>query len=221
MTRHLVAPAVGAGVLMALYLLTRPYGDVGGPDAQAAALASPWWLFSHVCGMLALASAARLALRMHDIAPRPLTAVGRWTGLAGMVLVLPYYGAEAFALHVLGQRAATGDMSLLPLVEEIRSGSVAMSLFGLGLVLLAVAGATAAIAWRSVGSPRWAAWPLGLVIAGMLPQFFLPPAGRMAYGVVALVAGMILAVAAWRRGTDQGAPDPRSTAGSTPLQRVS
>lgn len=35
--RHLLAPIVGTGVLMAVYLLVRPYGDAGGAPAETAA----------------------------------------------------------------------------------------------------------------------------------------------------------------------------------------
>ncbi len=215
MTRHsaptaLAVPAFGTGIFMALYLLTRPYGDGGPGPAGAEALqafASTWWVFSHVCGMLALASAARLALRMHDLARTRLTAVGRWAGLAGLVLVLPYYGAEAFALHVIGARSVSGALdgpAALALAELIRSEPTAMALFGAGLVLLAISGVSTALAWRSVGTPRWAAWPLGLAIALVLPQFYLPAAGRMAFGIATLAAALVLVVAAVRAGGRRG-----------------
>lgn len=195
---------------MALYLLTRPYGDTGTAAETAAAFASSWWVFSHVCGVLALASAARLALRMHDLAPRGLTAVGRWAGLVGAVLVLPYYGAEAFALHVLGNRALAGDTAALLVAEQIRSEPTALAMFGLGLILLAVSGLTIVLAWRSIGTPGWAASPLGVAIAFVLPQFYLPPTGRMAFGVATLLAAMLLVVAAMRQEPGTEAADSRA-----------
>ena len=36
-------------------------------------------------------------------------------------------------------------------------------------------------------------WPLGIAIALVLPQFYLPPVGRMAFGVAYLLAAAVLA----------------------------
>lgn len=207
-TTGLVAPTVGTGVLMAAYLLLRPYGDAGGPTgaAAAAAFASPWWIVAHLCGALALASAGRLALRLSDVVPGPLARTARWTGLAGAVLVLPYYGAETFGLHALGRAAVAGDPAVLALVPEVRDQPAATATFGLGLLLLAVSGTLVALAWqRSSGSA--AAWPLGVLLALVLPQFYLPPAGRMAFGVLYAVAAAVLVVALARGGAGVRRPD--------------
>jgi hypothetical protein len=122
--------------------------------------------------------------------------------MTGLVLVLPYYGAETFALHVIAQHSATEPGSM-DLVEQIRNQPVAITAFGIGLLLLAVSGICMAIMWRSVasGAVGWAAAPLGGLMALMLPQFFLPPAGRMAYGVLFLAAavGFALTVSSRRR----------------------
>ncbi|MDO5504604.1 MAG: hypothetical protein Q4G67_15700 [Actinomycetia bacterium] len=187
--RHLVAPLVGTGLLMAAYLLLRPYGDFGsGTTMEAAeAFGSTAWIVSHLCGALALASVGRLALRLHDLFPGTLTAAARWSGLVGTVLVLPYYGAETFGLHAVGRAAVDGSTTTLELVDPIRNHPAALTTFGLGLLLLAVSGIAAALAWqRRTGSS--AAWPLGLLVALVLPQFYLPPAGRMAFGVLYAVA---------------------------------
>lgn len=207
-TRRLLAPTLGTGVGMCLYLLLRPYGDTSADPAQvAAAFASPRWVGAHLLGMVALTSAARLALRLHDITPGPLTRAGRWSGLAGLVLVLPYYGAETFAVHVLGSRALAGDPGALVVAQQIRDHGLAMGLFGLGLALLALSGWASAQAFARLGSTtgggirRWAAWPLGACIALVLPQFFLPPAGRMAFGLLTLAAALLVAVVAARPAT--------------------
>ena len=55
-TRHLAMPAASAGILMATYLLLRPYGDADSatsPEA-AAAYASQWWVVAHLAGADAL-----------------------------------------------------------------------------------------------------------------------------------------------------------------------
>lgn len=229
-TRYLFAPAFGTGVLMAAYLLLRPYGDVGGPLAQAQAYASPRWVVAHVCGLLALASFARLALRVCDLVDpglggsgRPgarLARLGRWLALSGATLALPAYGVEAVGLHVAGVRHLAGDPSGLALVEQLRGEPLGVAMFGLGLALLAAAGIALGLAWQRSGLPnalpnalasrsltRFAAWPLGALMAVFVPQFLLPPAGRMAYGVAYLAAALWLLGSARSAGTAAGRAD--------------
>jgi hypothetical protein len=193
----LVTAAVASGVLMAAYLLLRPYGDVQGRQQEVAAMASTLWVVSHSCGMLALASFASLVLRLSHLDEGWVGRVGHWSAQAGLVLVLPYYGAETFALHVIARHSATEPGSM-DLVELIRNQPVGMTAFGTGLLLLAVSGICLAMMWRSVTSRtgRWAAAPLGVLMALLLPQFFWPPAGRMAYGVLFLAAAGGFALAA-------------------------
>ncbi len=200
--RDLLVPLAMTGILMAVYLLVRPYGDspalTPNPAEQAAAFASPWWVTAHVAGALALAGFGRFALRLSDLARESFAArLARWSGLAGAVLVLPYFGAETFALHVIG-RHALNDPSVLAMADEIRNQPVAITLFGLGLLLLAVAGVAFALAWTRYASSR-AAWPLGILVALVLPQFYLPPVGRMAFGVVYLLAAAVFAGSLLRR----------------------
>jgi len=189
-TRHLIAPTIATGVLMAGYLLLRPYGDVEQGAAMAEAFASPAWVAAHILGALALASFARLALRVADLGDSTTARIGRFTGLAGAVLVLPYYGAETFGLHAVGSRALA-DPGTLELVAPIRNQPAALTMFGLGLVLLAVA---AVCVGRVLGRP---AWPLAAAMALVLPQYFLPPFARMAFGVATLIAAVILVQHLW------------------------
>lgn len=189
--KHLSAPLVGIGVLMATYLLVRPYGDAaGGTSLQAAeAFASPRWVVAHLAGVLALASVGRLAMRLHDIEPSRLTRIARTTGLAGVVLVLPYYGAETFGLHAIGTAALAGDPGVLQLVDPVRGQPVAMTAFGIGLLLLGVSALASAWHWQRRHDSA-AAWPLAVLVALVLPQFYLPPVGRMAFGVACLAAAL-------------------------------
>ena len=200
-TRRLLMPLISGGILMAAYLLLRPYGDQRGAGQAAEAIASTWWVVAHACGMLALAQYARAALRLSEFTPGSASLLARWSGLAGLVLVLPYFGAETFALHVVARRSITADdHSLLALIDLIRYQPVAITTFGLGLVLLAASGVSFALAWQSsrLGAERWAAWPLGLLVALLLPQFYLPAGGRMVFGVAFLAAAALLALAAAR-----------------------
>ena len=203
--RDAAMPLVASGVLMAAYLLLRPYGDHSGGLSAVQAMASGRWVAAHVCGMLALASVAGAALRIADTAGGAGGLLARWAGPGGVVLVLPYYGAETFALHVVARHARGSDVASTALVTGIREQPVAMSMFGLGLLLLAMSGVAIAIAWRRVAAElAWAGWPLGALLVLFLPQFYLPGVGRMAYGVAYLVAASLLAVAV-RRATDPSA----------------
>ena len=252
-TRYLAAPALGTGVLMAAYLLLRPYGDVGGALDQAQAYASPRWVVAHVCGLLALASFARLALRVCDLIdpgvggsglPGARSArLGRWLALAGATLALPPYGVEAVGLHVAGVRHLAGDPGALALVSQLRGHPLGVAMFALGLALLAAAGIALGLTWQRSGLgcgldnglptglrdgldsglpiglrdgldsglrnglaarslSRFAAWPLGVLMAAFVPQFLLPPAGRMAYGVAYLAAALWLLGSAASSRTD-------------------
>lgn len=197
--RDAAMPLVSSGVLMAAYLLLRPYGDQGGDLEAARSMASTWWVVSHVCGMLAIASFARAALRVSDVTDGISGPAARWSGLGGAVLVLPYYGAETFALHVLARRSLDTDVSGMALVTAIRDQPVALTMFGLGLLLLAVSGVTVAVAWARVARDlAWAGWPLAALLVVFLPQFYLPQVARMAYGVAYLAAACLLAVAVRR-----------------------
>ncbi len=176
-----------AGLLLAAYPALRPYSDET-TAAGALAMSSTAWVIAHLCavaafvllpmGLLGLGSGARRA------------AVAAWLG-AG--LVLPYYGAEVFGLHAISARAeTTGDLTLLTLAEPIRFGLVPATLFGTGMLLLAASGVLAAVTtWRAGGPARWSALPLAAGLVLFLPQFFGPPAVRVAHGVL-LGAGCVL-----------------------------
>lgn len=218
--RHLLAPVVGTGVFMAAYLLLRPYGDTGDPGAAAAAYASTWWVVAHLCGALALASFGRLALRLADVDGGLLSRSARTAALTGTVLVLPYYGAETFGLHAIGQQALAGDSDVLTLVDAVRNHPAALTTFGLGMLLLAVAGVLMAVVWqRRGGTLAWAAWPLGLAMAAVLPQFYLPPVGRMAFGLAYAAAAAVLLTAVLRAGPDLPRPAELRTRRRGPVQR--
>lgn len=193
-------PALVGGALMAAYLLLRPYGDAAGTtSAQAAdAFASQLWVVSHVCGVLALAAYALVVHRLTGHDGGWSARVARSTAALGAVLVGPYYGAETFGLHVLGTHAAAGSPELLFLVAAIREDGAAMTMFVAGLLALAVSGVALGLSWRGNG---WAVWPLATLVVLFTPQYFVPPAGRMAYGVLYLAACVLLAWVVARRTT--------------------
>ncbi len=79
-----------------------------------------------------------------------------WVGIG---LTVPYYGAEVFGLHAVGQRAiAQNDPALVkPLIHAIR-WEAGIWFIIIGLLLLAVGAIILATAvWRSGSLNRWGA----------------------------------------------------------------
>jgi hypothetical protein len=193
-----------AGVLFVLYPAVRPWADESTVDGATQAMSSGAWVASHLFAMLGFILTA-LGLLALNRAVRHTR--GEWLAGAAVVmywigagLTLPFYGAEDFALNAIAQRAAEGQaLDILGLVDAIRFHPTAVTMFGAGLLLLGVGGVLAALAiWRSGVLPRFSgiAFALGFVL--YLPQFFTPPAVRIAHGVLVGVGSFWVALAIWR-----------------------
>lgn len=201
--------ALLAGVLMAIFQLLRPWDDVDEvPAEMAEAFADPRWLIAHLAGAASFVALALLAREVARAARESDGGRSRLAGLAvgattvGAALVLPYYGAETFALHEIGRAALAGaPVDVFALSGNIRMNFAAVVMFGVGLLLIAVGGICLSLVAARIGAPAWGAWPLGLLVALALPQFALPPVGRMAYGIIFLIAALLFAVASRRRST--------------------
>lgn len=212
--------ALIAGVLMAMFQLLRPWGDIGlEPQETAEAFADVRWVVAHLAGAASFVVLTALAATSSEAAQSRAAgsaSAGRErrggaarlapiTMAVGTVLVLPYFGAETFALHELGRAALAGsDLDVVGLSEGIRMNLAAVALFALGLALIAAGGVCLAIVSTKMGAAAWGAWPLSVLIALALPQFFMPPVGRTIYGLVFLVAGALYALAVAHLG-----PSPR------------
>jgi uncharacterized membrane protein YidH (DUF202 family) len=205
-----------AGILFALFPLLRPWDDL--PQTSAGftvAMGSPLWVAAHLCGALAFTLLCLGALAVRDA----LRGSGRERGSGvavillwvGTALTLQYFGAEEFALHAL----TTLPEPISPAaVDAIRMGGAQTTVFGVGLILVALGAILLAVAvWRAGardsavrgGSARrdgvlWrgSAVLLTIGISCYLPQFFLPPAGRIAHGIVMAAGALWLAAALWR-----------------------
>ncbi|MGO1972657.1 MAG: hypothetical protein ACTH2Q_06825 [Propionibacteriaceae bacterium] len=191
------APALAlAGVLFAAYPALRPYHDEAAL-VGAAGMASGTWVAAHTFGMIGfvLLSLGLMSLALHS-GGRRSTVTAAVLGWLGTALVLPYYGAETFALQAIGARAvADQDTSLLLLADAFRYGPVPMIFFGAGLLCLAAAGVCiAASTWRAGGVTRLAGLTLGLGLVLYLPQFFGTPPMRIAHGVLLLLGCLLIAV---------------------------
>ncbi len=186
-----------AGILLFLYPALRPYSNEASFQG-AEAFASPFWILAH---MLAIGGFILLALSLlglysalrHTTA-RPLMAVALVLTWIGAGFTLPYFGAEIFALHAIGQAAVSQQsIALLPLVSAVRYGP-AIYVFAIGLLLLAVGPILVAIAvWRSGSVSRWSALLFAFGFALYIPQFFGSPILRVAHGALVTIGCLWLA----------------------------
>jgi hypothetical protein len=202
-------PWIVAGVGFATYPIVRPYADET-TYAGLAAMASNAWLLAHLLGVLAFAALpiglSRLGGRLAAEGSRAADSLGPLSYLA-LVLLLPYYGAETFGLHAIGQYATPGDTALLTVVDSVRYQPVAMTLFGLGLVTLAVVGVLLAITtWSHGAALRAAGLVTGLGLALYLPQFFGTPTIRIGHGVLLGLGCLAIGFAARSLGTAAALP---------------
>ena len=192
---------VTAGALLVLYPALRPWSDTT-PAGAPAAFASPAWIPAHLA---AVAGFVLVGFALFGSSTGRLARIAASLWATGTALVLPYYGAEAFALHALGEHIMrSGDTDLLETVEAIRMGAWQVATFATGLLLLAAAGElVAATVARTRAFPRWAGVPFALAFALYLPQFFGPPALRIAHGVLVAVGCLVLAAAIRRAAAAQ------------------
>jgi hypothetical protein len=201
-----------AGLLFIAYPAVRPWHDETTLDGAIASMSSAAWVASHLFAMIGftLLPLGLLALRGVVSATRAeatafAAVITTWIG-AG--LTLPYYGAEDFGLHAIASRAAQGDpVDVLELAEAVRFSPVAATTFAVGLLALGAGAMLAAVAvWRSGVLPRYSAVPFALGFALFIPQFYAPPAVRIAHGVLVCAGSIWLAFAIWQ--ADRSAADP-------------
>ena len=111
--------------------------------------------------------------------------------LVGVGLTLPFFGAEAFGLQVIGSAAVTqNSTALIPLVNQVRFGP------GIGFIvsgLLCVAAATivmAAVVWKSQALPKWSGIPLAAGFAVYIPQL----QGDPSFQVIRIGVGILILI---------------------------
>jgi hypothetical protein len=187
--RWFVAALSLSGLFFLLYPAIRPFSDEASMRG-ADAFASPAWIVAHTFGVLAFLllgiGAFGLYLHLQDgiLAGRSLTAALLiWVGVG---LTLPYYGAEMFGLHAVGQQtAATGDVTLLTDLTHAIRWDVGIWFILLGLALLAAGTIVLATAvWRAGRLARASAVPLAVGMALYIPQFSGPQPVRIAHGLL-------------------------------------
>jgi hypothetical protein len=185
---------VVSGILFLLYPAFRPWTDETTVQGAIDAMSSSAWVLSHFFAMIGFILVPLGLLALRGKAPAILFGIGSG-------LVLPYYGAEDFGLHAVAKAKAEGQqVDLLGVVEATRYQPLAMTIFGVGLVAIAVAAIWAAVVvWRDGELPRFSGVLFGLGFALYLPQFFTPAPVRIGHGVLVAVGCVWLAAALWRR----------------------
>jgi hypothetical protein len=180
-----------AGVFFALYPALRPFSSEVGLDG-ARAFASSSWVAAHTLGILGFVllgvGGLGIFLRLRGAPTERRALRALLLTWAGVGLTLPYYGAEVFGLHAVGQRAlARRDSALVePLAHDIR-WEAGIWFIVTGLLLLAVGAIVLATAvWRSGSLHRWAGVPLAAGLALYIPQFTGPQSIRIAHGLLML-----------------------------------
>lgn len=211
--RHTRLPAVAlglSGACFVLYPAIRPF-SVEASLGGASAFASTSWLVAHSLGIAAF---ILLAVGMFGVYLRiqghAAESRGYWALLltwVGVGLTLPYYGAEVFGLHAVGQSALDrSDTDLLTtLTTGIRWG-LGIWFIVAGLVLLAVGGVVAAWAVHSrfASASRWSGVPLAVGLVLYLPQFTGSQAVRIGHGVLMAIGCCWLAWTVDRASGGQG-----------------
>jgi hypothetical protein len=186
-----------SGIFFVLYPAIRPFSDESSLQG-AEAFASFSWVLAHslaMAGFVLLAlGVLGLYIRLQEtwVERRAILAlVLTWIGIG---LTLPYYGAETFGLHAVGQEAIKEkNPTLLSIVNSIRLGE-AVVFFLPGLLLLAAGTIVFAIAiWRSSSLLTWIGIPLAVGFALYVPQFFEPQSIRVAHGLLVTIGCILIA----------------------------
>lgn len=180
-----------AGLFFVLYPAIRPFSSEVGFDG-AQAFASSRWIVAHSLGILGfiLLGVGMLGLYVSfegsPLSKRLLNAlVLVWLGVG---LTIPYYGAEVFGLHAVGQRTISqNDPAMLkPMAHALRWEAGIYFILS-GLVFLAVGAIVAAVVvWRSDRFNRWSGVPLAAALVLYIPQFTGPQWVRVAHGLLML-----------------------------------
>lgn len=198
-----------SGILFVLYPLLRPFSDESSLQG-AQAFASTAWVVAHllaVVGFIFMAlGCLGLSSALQNTPARRLASLALILTWIGVGFTLPYYGAEIFALHAIGQEAVRQQsVGLLTLVDAVRYGP-GIFVFAVGLGLLAVGPILGALAvWRSGTLSRWSGLPFALGFALYIPQFFGNQPIRVAHGLLVALGCIWLA---WSMGRGQ---NPRSS----------
>ncbi|MGD8628421.1 MAG: hypothetical protein PVH52_05030 [bacterium] len=196
-----------SGVLFVLYPAIRPFSDEVTLNG-AEAFSSGRWILAHVLAMLAftllIMGLLSLWLRLRGTPVDRLVLRSLVVCWFGVGLLLPFYGAEAFGLHAIGQYALSKqDVALVGLANDVRTGP-GLPIFVLGLLVLAVGTIMIAVAaWKSRMMARWSGVPLAAGFVLYLPQFAASQPLRVIHGAIIAASCLWIASYLWKRQGEQ------------------
>lgn len=192
-----------AGILFLLYEAAAPRRDQTTLEG-AESWTTAGWAVAHLAAIvgLVLIPLGYGALRgcLEGTRNEKTAFLAATVGYIGSALTISYYGAEVYGLKAIGERAVEdGDAALTDVADAFRLDPTAVTVFTIGLAGIAVAAVLAAVAvWRSGSLNRWSGVPLAVLLVTMLPQYFLPQPGRIAWGALVAAAALWLAAELWK-----------------------
>lgn len=185
-----------AGVLFVLYPAIRPFSDETSLHG-AAAFGSTAWVVAHsfaiVAFILLVLGIFGLYLLLQDTSVEKVVLIALVASWIGVGLTLPFYGAEVFGLHAIGQAALKqNSAALVSLAADVR-GAPGIWFIIFGLILLGAGTIVLAVGiWRSGVLVRWGGIPLAAGFALYIPQFTASQQIRVAHGfLVTLGCGLL------------------------------
>lgn len=197
-----------AGLLFVLYPAIRPFSDETTLQG-AAAFASAAWLLAHMLAMVGFTLVMLGLLGLYlALRKTPVEATAFWglaVGLVAVGLLLPFYGAEAFGLHAIGQEALRQhSVVLVGLAGVVRSGPE-LIMFLVGLLLLAASAIMTAVAiWKSGTFAKWSGVPFAVGFALYIPQFFGNQPIRVLHGLLVAIGCWWIGAVMWQQAASQG-----------------
>jgi len=193
-TKFMMALFSLSGIFFLLFPIARPFFDET-TIAGVAQFASARWVLAHALGMFGLILMPLgffgAFLFLEETRGEKL---GLWAlvfNFIGAGLTLPFFGAEAFGLQIIGKAAVSmNDSNLIPLINQVRFGP-GLLFIGIGLLTMSIAAIMLAVALRRSNKVSW--WtglPLAISFALFLPLL----QGNPAYQWIRIFDGAIIAI---------------------------
>lgn len=189
-----------SGVFFLLFPIARPFFDET-TLAGAMRFATDRWVIAHSLGIFGLilmpVGFFGLYLFFRETTAERAAFYAFVTNLIGAGLTLPFFGAEAFSLQVIGHAAISmNNSALLPLVNQVRFGP-GIYFIGIGLILMSISTIVIGRAsWISGRMPEWSGITLAVGFVLFMPLLQGDPSFRwvrIADGFLIMVGCYVLA----------------------------